>query len=71
MFVSGAVIRALSIELLSMPLRMPDFPRVKSLRGIGMTDFGPYASRLAEKFDYKNTYYDREPKLDICNPPAR
>jgi hypothetical protein len=64
-----AVIRALSIELLSMPLRMPDFPRVKSLRGIGMTDFGPYASRLAEKFDYRNTFYDREPKLDICNPP--
>lgn len=64
-----SVVRALSIELLSMPLKIPDFPRVKSLRGIGMTDFGPYASRLAEKFDYKNTYYDREPKLDICNPP--
>jgi SAM-dependent methyltransferase len=65
-----ALVRALSIEVLSVPLRIPDFPRVKSLRGMGMTDFGPYASRLAEKFDYRNTFYDRQPKLDICNPPS-
>jgi|HubBroStandDraft_6_1064221.scaffolds.fasta_scaffold509251_2 hypothetical protein len=64
-----ALIRVLSVELFGIALALPEFPRIKSLRGIGMTDFGPYASRLAEKFDYKNTFYDRAPKLDITDPP--
>jgi SAM-dependent methyltransferase len=59
----------LSMELFGTELPVPDFPRVKSLHGLGMTDFSQYASRLAEKFDYKNTFYDREPRFDIGNPP--
>lgn len=61
------IVRALSIELLGIALSLPEFPRLKSLRGIGLTDFDPYASRLAEKFEYKNTFYNRPPQLDICN----
>jgi SAM-dependent methyltransferase len=43
---------------------------VKSLRGIGMSDPAQYADGLARKFDYRNTFYDREPRFDIVNPPA-
>jgi SAM-dependent methyltransferase len=59
----------LSMELFGTVLVLPDFPRIKSLRGIGMTDWNEYARRLGEKFDYRNTFYNREPKFDITNPP--
>lgn len=58
----------LSMELFGTVLALPDFPRIKSLRGIGMTDWNEYARRLGEKFDYRNTFYNREPKFDITNP---
>lgn len=57
------------MELFGVNLAAPDFPRVKSLRGIGTSDENWYANRLAEKFDYRNTFYDREPRFDIANPP--
>ena len=60
----------LSLELFGMPLTLPEFPRLKTLRGIGMTDWPEYAARLAEKFDYRNTFYNRQPRLDITNPPS-
>jgi SAM-dependent methyltransferase len=59
----------LSLELFGTALTVPEFPRVKSLRGLGMTDWPEYARRLGEKFDYRNTFYNREPRLDITNPP--
>jgi SAM-dependent methyltransferase len=48
---------------------LPDFPRVKSLRGIGTSDSSQYAPRLAEVFDYRNTFYDREPRFDLGKRP--
>lgn len=60
----------LSLELFGTALTIPDFPRVRNLRGIGMTDWNEYARRLGEKFDYRNTFYSREPRFDITNPPA-
>ena len=59
----------LSNELFGLDLTLPEFPRVKSLRGIGTSDQEEYAARLAEKFDYHNTFYDRAPRLDLANPP--
>jgi SAM-dependent methyltransferase len=56
-----------SMELFGVPLILPDFPILKTLRGMGMTDLPAYADVLAEKFDYKNTLFDDEPKLDISN----
>ena len=44
---------------------LADFPVMKSTRGLGMTDKACYADLLAIKFDYKNTHYDREPRLDF------
>jgi SAM-dependent methyltransferase len=63
------LIRALSLEVFGANLSLPDFPRVKSIRGLGIGDSPQYAGRLAEIFDYRNTFYTREPRLDITAPP--
>ncbi|HEX4137845.1 MAG TPA: methyltransferase domain-containing protein [Bryobacteraceae bacterium] len=60
-----AIMRALAEELFGRPVSLRDFPRVKSWRGLGTSDAGPYVKRLAEVFDYRNTFYDREPRLDL------
>jgi SAM-dependent methyltransferase len=60
-----ALLGALSMELFGTQLPLPDFPRVKSLRGLGASDSNQYAPRLAEVFDYRNTFYDREPRFDF------
>ncbi len=64
------LVRALSMELFGANLALPDFPRVKSLRGLGIGDSRQYADRLADRFDYHNTFYTREPRFDITDPPA-
>jgi SAM-dependent methyltransferase len=38
------------------------------LRGTGMSDHECYAGRLAEKFNYTNTYFHRKPLLDVTKP---
>jgi len=60
-----ALIHLLSMELFDRSLTLAEFPKLKSIRGIGMSDKEGYAAILAEKFDYTNTYYDREPRLDF------
>ena len=64
------LLRALSLELFGVNLTLPDFPRVKSLRGLGTSDGVQYADALAAKLDYRNTFYDREPRFDIANADA-
>ena len=59
-----ALIHLLSIELFGRSLPLPAFPRLKSIRGLGMSDKECCAERLADKFDYTNTWYDREPRFD-------
>lgn len=39
----------------------------KSITGVGMTDSGVYTKLLSKKFSYTNTFYHREPKLDILD----
>jgi SAM-dependent methyltransferase len=63
------LLQALSRELFGLNLALPDFPRVHSLRGLGCSDAAPYAGRLRDKFDYRNTFYDREPRLDLTAIP--
>jgi SAM-dependent methyltransferase len=60
-----ALIHLLSMELFGQSLPLTEFPKLKSIRGLGMTDKEGYAGILAEKFDYTNTYYDREPRFDF------
>lgn len=64
-----SVIHALSLELFGKPLVLPDFPTDKTIRGLGMSDWAGYADRLAEKFDYMNTFYHADPRLDITTVP--
>ncbi len=63
-----ALVYMLSMELFGDPLTLPEFPRLKAIRGIGLSDQWSYSVTLAEKFHYTNTYYDREPRLDITAP---
>jgi SAM-dependent methyltransferase len=61
----------LSMELFGVALALPDFPRVRSIRGLGTSDPDQYALPLAEKFDYRNTHFTRQPFLDLTNPPEQ
>lgn len=60
-----AVVHLLSQGLFGESLALPDFPRRKDLRGVGLSDWDEYARRLADRLDYTNTYYHQEPRLDI------
>ena len=62
-----SVIHALSTELLGKSLAIPDFPVRPELVGVGLSDWDGYAVRLTEKITYTNTYYHREPLLDITS----
>ena len=62
------LIHALSTELFGVSLVLPDFPRVKSIRGLGTSDSNSYALLLADRLNYRNTFFDREPKFDITSP---
>jgi SAM-dependent methyltransferase len=61
-----ALIHLLSIELFGQSLVLAEFPKLKAIRGLGISDQQGYARILAEKFDYTNTFYDREPRLDLA-----
>ncbi len=60
-----ALIHLLSMELFGTSVVLAKFPRMKSIRGLGLSDQPGYARILADKFDYTNTYYDQEPRFDI------
>jgi SAM-dependent methyltransferase len=63
-----AVIALLSQELLGVPMTLPEFPVLKGIRGIGMSDSPELAERLAQKLDYTNTFYHQAPRLDVVEP---
>jgi SAM-dependent methyltransferase len=62
------LVHLLSQELFGTGLPLPEFPRVKSLRGLGTSDSESYAGILADRFDYRNTFFHREPRFDIAHP---
>ena len=64
------LVALLSREIFGIELALPDFPVLKGLRGIGMSDSPQLAAGLAEKFDYTNTFYHQSPFLDITKPQA-
>jgi SAM-dependent methyltransferase len=63
-----ALIALLSRELLGVAMTLPEFPILKGIRGIGMSDSPELAERLAEKFDYTNTFYHQPPFFDVTHP---
>lgn len=46
-------------------LPLQQWPRRANVRGLGMSDWGGYASLLEQAFRYENTFYHRPPRLDI------
>jgi SAM-dependent methyltransferase len=63
-----AIVRVLSTAIFGQPLPLSEFPPRPNLKGVGLSDWG-YTATLTERFDYLNTFYDTEPKLDITDPP--
>lgn len=63
-----SLIALLSNEIFGVAMGLPEFPVLKGIRGIGMSDSPDLASRLAEKFDYTNTFYHQAPFFDATNP---
>lgn len=66
-----ALIALLSQELFGVLLTLPEFPALKGIRGLGMSDSPNVASRLAEKLDYTNTFYHQAPVFDVTQPDKR
>lgn len=62
-----SMIRALSTEIYGKNLILNEFPRRSDIFGLGMTDWDNYANILSRKLNYINTFYDKEPKLDITD----
>lgn len=62
-----SVIHALSMELFGKSLSISEFPFRPDVVGIGLSDWEGYADRLKVKLSYNNTWYHREPYLDIMN----
>ena len=50
-----ALIHLLSLELFGRSFPLVEFPELKAIRALGMTDKEGYARLLAVKFDYTNT----------------
>lgn len=64
-----AVIHHLSLGLFGETLPLDEFPPASlELRGIGMSDAHTYARPLAKKCRYENTFFHRDPRLDIHAP---
>ncbi len=62
-----AIIHLLSMELFGKSLMLRDFPLNKEIKGIGMSDWEVYAAGLKKKLDYSNTFFHKEPRLDITS----
>jgi DNA-directed RNA polymerase subunit RPC12/RpoP len=62
------VIYALQREILrDTQTSLRDVSPRKHLRGIGMSDWTGYACDLERIFDYTNTFYHQEPRLDVTS----
>ena len=63
-----SLIHNLSLALFDRSMTLPDFPKNRDIRGVGMSDWDGFAVPLAQKLDYTRTYFDQEPRLDLKNP---
>jgi SAM-dependent methyltransferase len=62
---------ALSRALFGLDLKLPDFPLLKSIRGLGISDSDTYSDRLESRFSYTNTFYHRAPRFDLLQPDEK
>lgn len=61
-----AIGRLVAVEVLGRECTLAELPRRHTLRGLGLSDSDAYAFPLAARFDYTNTYFHAEPRLDIA-----
>jgi SAM-dependent methyltransferase len=59
------IAHVLSVEIFGKSIPLSKLPSRKKVRGLGMSDPRPIADVLSKRFDYKNTFYHREPRFDI------
>jgi SAM-dependent methyltransferase len=64
-----SIIAALSTELYGKIIPLSNFVNSKEIIGVGLSDAAVYAPRVGTVFTYKNTYYHKEPRLDITSLP--
>ncbi|MEP7206242.1 MAG: methyltransferase domain-containing protein [Casimicrobiaceae bacterium] len=64
-----ALVHLVCQALLGREVVIPDSPRSRDLTGIGLSDDACVARALAACFDYTNTYFHADPRLDIAAIP--
>ena len=62
-----SIIHALSTELFGESLPLAEFHHRADLVGVGLSDWTGYADRLGVRLGYTNTYFHKEPFLDIAS----
>jgi SAM-dependent methyltransferase len=63
------MVLALSVALHAKPIILPDWPRRFEIRGLGLSDWSGMEEMLCEKISFVNTFFHRDPYLDIRNIP--
>jgi SAM-dependent methyltransferase len=63
------IVHLLTTELFGESIALPELPRRPDIAGIGLSDSEGYASRLAKKLAYRNTFFHTKPRLDIAAVP--
>ncbi len=64
-----AFVRYVSEVAYAKNLEIPKMLPKKQVSGVGLSDWEGFARHFNRLFSYTNTYYTREPQLDITNPP--
>jgi hypothetical protein len=59
------LIHRLSLELFGRSIPLAEFPRRKSIQGLGLTDPAVIADVLTRRFSYRNTHLTTAPQFDI------
>lgn len=59
------VVESLSTELFGRSLTLREFPVDLRISGLGIGDWPGYADVLSSKLSYRNTFFEREPRLDL------
>ncbi len=62
-----SIVHLLSMTQFNRSLALDDFPSSPQKRGLGLSDWEGYAGKLRKIFDYKTTYFHKEPYLDITS----
>jgi SAM-dependent methyltransferase len=63
-----SIVHLLSLALFERSMPLVEFPRDRSIVGLGLSDWNGYAGPLSKKFSYSNTYFHVPPYLDISQP---